>query len=174
MFLEAHADDLSAMRRLLAAGQMHDLQRFAHTLKGTTATLGATRLQVLAARLEVEARDRHERDSIEAAIAALEIEWHGFISELANAMTSLEAAPVAGPPTAVQIDAAVLRATLERIEALLADDDMAVNGEYRKVAEVLSAHFGAELRQFEAFLQAFDYAAALAWLRVRGGNDRHS
>lgn len=164
MFLETHADDLPAMKRLFAAGQMHDLQRLAHSLKGTTATLGATRLQMLAARLEAEVRDRRESDSIEAAIAALENEWQVFIPELANAMTSLEA-PVAGPAAAIQIDAAVLRTALERIEALLADDDMAVNGEYRKVAEVLSAHFGAELRQFEALLQAFDYAAALAWLR---------
>ncbi len=166
LFLDTHADDLPAMRHLLAAGEMHEAQRLAHSLKGTAATLGATRLQELAARLEAEVRDRLDSGMIERSIAALETEWQQFAQPLAAALMSVEAPPLV-VPAKPRIDEAALREMLDRIEALLAVDDMAVNGEFRTVADTLFAYFGAELKQFETHLQAFDYAAALEWLRTR-------
>ena len=61
----------------------------------------------------------------------------------------------------------MVRATLDRIEALLAEDNMAVNAECRGAAGLLRACFGDDLKQFEGRLQSFDYVAALQWLRQR-------
>jgi two-component system sensor histidine kinase/response regulator len=154
------------MRRYLAAEQMQELQRLAHSLKGTTATLGASRLRVLAAELETRVKERQDSTSIEAGIAALEAEWRAFAPPLAAALASADQTQ---PDRVVSpsIDRDALRITLDRLEALLADDDMAVNAEYRQAAEELRTCFGNEVKQFEARLQAFDYTAALAWLRAQ-------
>jgi len=166
LFYELHADDLPAMRRCLAAGLMEELQRLAHSLKGTTATLGASRLRALAAELETRVKERQDGAAVEAGIAALEVEWREFAPPLAAALACVDQAQpdrVAAPG----IDRDALHATIDRIEALLADDDMAVNDEYRQAADLLQTCFGTEVKQFEARLKAFDYSAALEWLRAR-------
>jgi hypothetical protein len=56
---------------------------------------------------------------------------------------------------------------MARLEALLAEDDMSANAAYQQNLGPLRAAFGDELKVFEARLDAFDYAAALAWLRQR-------
>lgn len=169
LFLDVHAEDLPAMHRYLENGQWGELQHFAHSLKGTFATLGATRMQALAARLEADVRDQQSRSRITESMTAFESEWQIFVESLAAALahaTPANAPPLSRhpPPTT---DAATVRATLDRIEALLAEDNMAVNAEYRGAAELLRACFGDELKQFEGRLQSFDYVAALQWLRQR-------
>jgi len=169
LFLDAHAEDLPAMRRLLEDGQMAELQHFAHALKGTFATLGATCMQALSAKLEAEVRDQQDPAGILDRMAALENEWQVFTESLAAALAL--AAPANAAPTRrghlAAADEATVQTTLDRIEALLAEDNMAVNGEFRRAADLLHACFGDELKQFEARLQAFDYVAALQWLRLR-------
>lgn len=169
LFLDAHAEDLSAMRWFHEQDQFMQLQYFAHALKGTFATLGATDMQALAARLEADVRDLQSQSRIIESMAAFESEWQIFTRSLAAALAQVEPAPSAQlrhpPPTT--IDTATVRATLDRIEALLAEDNMAVNAEFRGAAELLRACFGDELKQFEGRLQSFDYVAALQWLRQR-------
>jgi N6-L-threonylcarbamoyladenine synthase len=48
---------------------------------------------------------------------------------------------------------------------------MAANTGYQQAMDSLRAAFGEELKRFEAHLDAFDYAAALAWLRQRVGEE---
>lgn len=166
LFLETHAEDLTAMRRLLESDRLGELQHFAHALKGTFATLGATRMQALAARLEADVRDRQILSRISEDMAAFQSEWQVFTRSLAAALAQVEPAQPPNPAPAA-IDTARVRAALDRIEALLAEDNMAVNAEFRSAAELLRACFGDELKQFEGRLQSFDYVAALQWLRQR-------
>ena len=51
-FTTAHAMDLAELRRRLAAGDLSEARRLAHTLKGVAGTLGAVQLQGLVAELE--------------------------------------------------------------------------------------------------------------------------
>ncbi|MEW6513784.1 MAG: Hpt domain-containing protein [Pseudomonadota bacterium] len=171
LFIEAHAEDPDAMRRLLDGGRLPELQHFAHALKGTFAILGATRMQALAARIEADVRAQQDQARIIESMAALESEWQVFYKQLAAALAQIApsgATRFRSPARrAASADAATMSTTLDRIEALLAEDNMAVNGEYRRAADLLRARFGDELKQFEASLQAFDYVAALQWLRLR-------
>ena len=54
-FLASSADDLAAVRRLAAEGRWLEVGRAAHRLKGSSATLGATRVAAVCATLEKQA-----------------------------------------------------------------------------------------------------------------------
>jgi PAS domain S-box-containing protein len=56
---------LGRMRKALADGDVETVQRLAHTLRSSSATLGANRFAALCGELEVRARDRHLADGAE-------------------------------------------------------------------------------------------------------------
>ena len=66
MYLEQARRDLGRMEETLATGDLKTLHRLAHTLKGASATVGATGPAAVAARLEKTARDGDADRSIEA------------------------------------------------------------------------------------------------------------
>jgi len=55
-FARVHGDDPAAIRRLLAAGDLDGLERLAHALKGSLATIGIGSVSALAAELQMAAR----------------------------------------------------------------------------------------------------------------------
>jgi HPt (histidine-containing phosphotransfer) domain-containing protein len=65
MFLEQARRDLGRMEEALATGDLKTLHRLAHTLKGASATVGATGPAAVAARLEKTARDGDADRAIE-------------------------------------------------------------------------------------------------------------
>ena len=60
-FVSLHGQDADRMAERLDIAAMEDLKRMIHTLKGVSATLGATRIEVLCHALETEF---HERTSL--------------------------------------------------------------------------------------------------------------
>jgi CheY-like chemotaxis protein len=56
-FVLAHGNDMAALRAQCESGDRESARRTAHTLKGTAGTLGAVRLQGMAAELEAAIRD---------------------------------------------------------------------------------------------------------------------
>jgi HPt (histidine-containing phosphotransfer) domain-containing protein len=55
-FARVHGDDPAAIRRLLADGNLVALERLAHALKGSLATIGVVSVSALAAELQQAAR----------------------------------------------------------------------------------------------------------------------
>ena len=55
-FARVHGDDPAALRQLLADGNLLALERLAHTLKGSLATIGANSVSALAGELQLAAR----------------------------------------------------------------------------------------------------------------------
>lgn len=55
-FAHAHGDDPGALRQLLADGNLLALERLAHSLKGSLATIGAVSVSALAGELQLAAR----------------------------------------------------------------------------------------------------------------------
>ncbi len=72
IFARDHADDVRMLRTLLAGGETADAQRLAHTLKGSSATLGAMALSQCALDLELALREQRPREDIEACIGAVD------------------------------------------------------------------------------------------------------
>ena len=67
LFAETHQEDLSQLRECLEAGDPAGARRIAHTLKGVSATLGATRVRVQAQELETALKEGRLREELEAS-----------------------------------------------------------------------------------------------------------
>ena len=63
MFSEAHHLEMQAVLRCLAAGELEQAQRLAHSLKGSAGTVGAKRIAELAAAVELTLRTHGDREA---------------------------------------------------------------------------------------------------------------
>ena len=82
-FRQDHGEDITAIRDALAGGEAERAQRFAHTIKGVAATIGAGELNARASELEAAIKEGSE-DSYEALITGLEEVMTPVIQGLAS------------------------------------------------------------------------------------------
>jgi PAS domain S-box-containing protein len=154
-FAENHGGDIAALRAQLAAGDADAARRLAHTLKGVAGTLGAVRVQVLAADLETAIQANRAPDAIERLAVRAEA-----------AQAALVAAILALPADA---PAALLgervQDVLARLEALLAEDNVQANALFREAAPLLRPALGERADEIERRIGRFEYDLALAALR---------
>ena len=168
----ADADDGGRIRAELAAGNMDEVRRLAHSLKGVAGMIGATGVQGLAAELEAAIREALDAATIEARLAAVEEAQAATVAAIyrlpdADAVAAAQdaAASAAAPDEAAQ--AAAAEETLRRIEALLGEGNVLVMKQAREAAPLIKSALGDAAAGFEQALAAYDFPAALAVLRSR-------
>ena len=71
LFVETHADDQALLAAALAADDLAGVKQLAHTLKGSAATIGATRVAETAAALHAAVNEHAAPEAIGAGCAAL-------------------------------------------------------------------------------------------------------
>ena len=87
LFAENHRDDVERMRAELDSARLNEVQNLAHTLKGVAGTLGAIRIQKIAAAIELPLKQKSP-DAAERARIGLEelaVTLPVFVSEVARA-----------------------------------------------------------------------------------------
>jgi len=89
VFLEDAPQLLETLRSALATGDLEEAQRTAHTLKGTSATLGATRLSELSAKLEVSIRT-DQFENLQTMLSRVEAEYERVKPALQALITETE------------------------------------------------------------------------------------
>jgi PAS domain S-box-containing protein len=157
-FLDHHAEDAALLRERLAGGEPDAAGRLAHSLKGAAGSMGATRLHCLANKIDLAIRERRDRREIESHIASLEREMAAF----AAAVRALPGEPADSDRAAVVAD---------RIEALLANDDIGAVAALRASVPLLRQAFGPGIEPIQRYVESFDYPPALAALRaLRAGS----
>lgn len=78
-FVENQGDFMSQLNEALSAQRFDDATRYAHTLKGTSATLGMSHLANIAAKVELDLGQETPNDE---NIAALKLELESILSQL--------------------------------------------------------------------------------------------
>ncbi|MDO8960211.1 MAG: PAS domain-containing protein [Rhodocyclaceae bacterium] len=162
-FSERHQDDLARIEALLANDQREDARKLAHGIKGAAGTLGLTDLA--SAATELDAVLHNGRDNLNAPLLA------PLLATLGETLKTLQTA-VASLPAETNATAAPTRATpaeiqdlLDRLERLLAADDITVADLLAERRALLRQVFGAEATALERQIDAFNYQAALDILR---------
>jgi len=155
-------DQGNAVQLMQSAIQSNDhatLQRLAHTLKGTSGSIGATTLQIEADEIEDLAKKLASLDTIEQKLAPLSSHLNAIINAIKNALPVVaEDSPV----TTQKLQSAEIEPLIEKLLALLADDDTSAQTLLEESADVLRAHFGADaFKQIADALAAFDFEQAL-------------
>jgi PAS domain S-box-containing protein len=157
-YAESHDGDIAALRECLREGNREKAERLAHSIKGASGTLGAKRMQSLAAALESALRQGLAGEEVERRAAALATEW----AYLAPAI--LATLPAANN-AAGSADRARANAAIARLERFLAEDDMAADEALREAAPALRALSVLQFEELRRSVENFEYERALALLR---------
>ncbi|MGB0129899.1 MAG: PAS domain S-box protein [Rhodocyclaceae bacterium] len=85
-FAEGHREDVTRLREQLTAGDTKSAHRTAHSLKGIAATLGATALQTVAAKLDVAIRNTADPTETEDLCWNMERELSALCANILTAL----------------------------------------------------------------------------------------
>jgi len=160
-FDTAHGDDMRILDAHFADGATDEVLRLVHTLKGVAGTLGLMRLQEAVKALEETLRSHGgERDGEETthlveSVSAAQRHLHEALARLTVQ---------AEPGRSIEVDPAETRGILDRLRALLATDDTAVNALFLESEALLRSTFGPAVAPLGEQIEAFDYPAALKTL----------
>lgn len=155
-----HGDDMIRLRKHMSAGERDKARLLAHTLKGSSANLGATGVQGLAAKLEEAIKDGRDAVTIGRLANTLEIGLQELVAGIRTALPQEAAAPWAG-----EVDWALVRKVLSELEPLLATGSMQANQIFETHAALLKAALGPPGAELEQRIEHILYPEALETLR---------
>jgi two-component system sensor histidine kinase/response regulator len=154
-FLRDHGGDGPLLSERLAAGDIDQALRVAHTLKGLAGTLGAGPLSTSAEQLEralrVGAVDAAERSRLVAAMCA---DLERFVDALQAVL------PPRQPDVTAQVDWPQLRVVAETLERLLSQDDARAVDLFDRHAATLRVAVGKDAAALERHVRRFEFDSA--------------
>jgi two-component system sensor histidine kinase/response regulator len=167
-FAAGQADAPGRLQAALAAGEKATAQRIAHTAKGLAGTIGATALQEQAEALEAAIRGAAPASEIAALLEA----WGTAMQHMAAALrAALPAGEALAEPVVAAAPAEAAR-LLDRLEALLRENDAEAVDLIDEQAAALGAALGPDAyRCLAEVAHDFDFDRALAVLHRGAGND---
>ncbi|MDB5850292.1 MAG: barA, partial [Rhodoferax sp.] len=154
-FSASYAAGIEPMRQALAQGDTVGAERFAHTLRGVSASLGSHQVPELAAALEQAIREHAPTDSLQPGLALLDDALQRLLRPLSDllAQDALAAAPAPAADASTADGAADLAAAVAVLMPLLRDNDA-------EAAAVLQTHraalHSASPEDFAALQRAVD------------------
>lgn len=155
-----HASDGERLEEWLLQGNLDDIRRLAHTLKSSSANLGASRVQQLAIELELAVKEAHGSAQIENLTWALVYEVNNLTAAICAALP--EDAAITG------VDAVAWSAVwrvLDELEPLLTASSLQANDVSERYSALLNAALGPLGVELEGQIRRFLYAEALETLR---------
>ena len=158
-FATHYGDEIEDIAGSLSADHPNEVRAVAHSLKGASATIGATRLPQLAGDLEALAAAESSRERIAESS-------HAVMRELESVVAGILGYLQATPSGLTPLDAMPLDpGELDRLERLLLHADYRAIGEFRQLASPMRHRYGASVGDIGDALQTFDYERALLLLR---------
>jgi two-component system sensor histidine kinase/response regulator len=138
-----------------------------HTLKGTAATIGAGPLAELAHAAEQAIGQNAPATTLEALLQPVDTACKALIAALQTALPLENEPDTYGADSAASapIDTAAAQQLLDRLEALLADDDSEAIELFNAEASALRSLLGPALPPMKRALDSYDFVNALATLR---------
>ncbi|MDP2795174.1 MAG: PAS domain S-box protein [Sulfurisoma sp.] len=163
-----HGGDVTKLRERLAAGDMEEARRLAHSLKGVSGNLGATQVQQRVAELEAAIRTGRDQAEWERLAGTVEAELGALTGAILSLLGEEETAPVPA-----ELDWAAVRQALTRLEPLLAASNMRANQVFGENSSQLKAALGSLGVDLEQQIEHFRYPEALeilkqAWAEIPG------
>ncbi|MCK7575939.1 MAG: response regulator [Chromatiales bacterium] len=166
-FIDQHGADAAQLAADLARGDLAALERNAHQIKGSAATLGAHVLRDLAQTLEQSARTHQSSERLQPLLELLTAELDALTGHLRAVLPHLGAVQPSAPAmSADDPDRARLNAILPQLAELLANHDTAVNDLFEQARPLLRAAFGETAGRLDRQIHGFDYEQALETLRT--------
>jgi HPt (histidine-containing phosphotransfer) domain-containing protein len=164
-FAETHKGDADLLLKYAASGDFTAVRQTAHSLKGVAGTLGAARVQDLAAEFEKFAKD--EAPDKMQLMEYLSIHCR----EISSFMDALQAACAQSrsperPAVPVPEDIERAGEVLNTLELLLSKNDTAANDLFEDSKDVIFSVLGENAKELQMQINEFDYFNAIVTLRA--------
>jgi CheY-like chemotaxis protein len=161
LFVETCGSNLQLLTKSLADGDLPVARRVAHSLKGSAATLGLTRISATALELESALVEPLRSDDIDAQLAAIVADWQALAAALAERSLPAPATKEAAAP-----DPVVLGQLVDELDALLARCDTAALALFEERGALLKGLAGFEHEKFVRHLRHFEFDPARSLLKA--------
>jgi two-component system sensor histidine kinase/response regulator len=163
-FVSDQARVPAEIRAALAGNRPADAERAAHTLNGLAGTIGAAGVNRQARDVERAIRSAAPPKDVETLLAVLQPALDALVADLIRSLPA-EKRPV----QAAAADASVVQATVEHLDRLLSEDDMASLEMFESAEAMLSAAFGERAEEIRAHIKSYRFEEALRELRAATG-----
>ena len=157
-YVAGQAGVIVALREAIAAGDHETATRLAHTTKGVSGNIGASRVQKLAEALEQALQQTPPPTGLNAMVDALEAGLVPLVQAIAAQLPRPAVAPAAGPVT---IDEAQLTRVTQRLRNLLQDMDSDASDRITAHAALLAAAYPDHIKAIEDAMESFDFDLAI-------------
>ena len=164
-YIDNQSEAPAQIRQSLDTGDYETAERLAHTAKGVSGNIGATRLQELAAAVEKAIKDKECTEIIDGLLSPF-ADAHALL--IKGLQEALPTAKSAGEPdaTAAPVDREQGVAACKALAELLGNDDSEALDLLDLRSELLRGILGAnEFRSIEKALKDYDFEKALILLR---------
>ncbi|MBF0322765.1 MAG: response regulator, partial [Magnetococcales bacterium] len=161
------------MERCLASGNIMTLERIAHTLKGVSATIGASKLANLAEQIEKQSKIQHGLEDLPKMFGTTASELARIVSTIETTLMPLEAVTSKEDQPGVEIGLEDLSLLFQRAVALLLVYDASVDVVLTEIAALTpNGQRRKNLETIKLALDQYDYEACLtlfrAWAKEEG------
>jgi len=163
-FVSDQARVPAEIRASLAGNRQSDAERAAHTLKGLAGTIGAAGLSRQAGDVERAIRSTAPPEEVETLLAVLQPALDALVADLIRSLPEAKR-----PAPAATADANVVQATVDHLDRLLGQDDVASLDVFESAEAVLSAAFGGRAEEIGALIKSYRFEEALRELRAATG-----
>ena len=158
-FTRQYADGLAPLHTALAQGDVALAERLAHTLRGVSASIGATDVPALAQALERALQTQAPPPVLEPLLAALQGPLQALLRQLQAALP-----PEHAPPRAGVAERSQAAQVLAQLHTLLNDDDADAQDFVQRHEAQLRDALGGRFDALSTAIGQFDFGNALALL----------
>ena len=159
-FVASHGTGPDVLGNALQARDYATAERFAHTLRGVSGSIGSTRVPALAGSLESEIRARAAPERLHEIASELHVALHALVAGLQAALGADEVPDAATAPASQQeCDAATRQLT-----TMLQDNDAAAMELLRTQGSALRTVLAGDFDALRTAVDAYDFDTALALL----------
>ncbi len=159
-FVQHHGEDVALIAARLQGGGTTAMHALAHSLKGSSASIGAVRLPECAAALEAAIEARRPDDEVRLALHDMLEELDALVAAIRDGLSAGDTQPAPLEEPLVHDEA------LDRLAALTEDADYEALTQFRRLAGSLRRQHGPRVDEIGAALADFDYERALVLLRA--------
>src|SRR6185295_7754572 len=161
-FVSGQAGVPAEIRASLAGNRRSEAERTAHTLKGLGGTIGAAGLSRHAGHVEAAIRGATSPEEVEALLGALQPALDALVAGVIRSLPALNKQSVG----AAAPDVSGVHLTVEHLDRLLSQDDVASLEIFESAEAMLSAVFGERAEEIGSLIKNYRFEEALRQLRA--------
>ncbi|MFZ6678505.1 ATP-binding protein [Undibacterium sp. Tian12W] len=155
-FEQSQADTLHDLNRFIQIGEYGNAERLSHTLKGLAGSIGATKLQKIAAELEYKLSKEEDREFILNTLEPLTQSLNAVLDELKIVLPG-----ILPQHEEVIVDEAEAKNIVDELRALLAASDADAQSLFEENETAIATQFNQDaMIQLRHFMHQFEFEAA--------------